>query len=74
MILDYIDSRYGDTFVIDFDVPSGDVHVITRYVEQIGRDPIRYDTIAECPNRVQDAIQSLIEKACQPPSPAKSAS
>lgn len=70
MISELYDSRFGDTFVIDFDVPSGEVHQITRYVDQIGRDPITYDTLAECPNRVQDRIQHIIDKACQPTPPA----
>lgn len=65
MILQYSDERFGDTFVIDFDVPDGTIHSITRFIDGRIGDPQRYDTIAEAPTRVQDKIDAMVTNACQ---------
>jgi hypothetical protein len=65
MTLEYVDLRFGDTFIIDIDLPSGEVHGIVRYIDRIGRDPIYYDVVEELPGRVREEIQTLITKRCQ---------
>lgn len=63
MTVTYTDERFGDTFVIDTDT-AGVVYGIVRYVEQLGRDPIYYDTVEELPRRVQEPIEELILLKC----------
>lgn len=56
----YYDPRYGDTYEIYLSPSDGAFLSAYRSVEQIGRDPIYYDSLSEIPPSHRNEIEAMI--------------
>lgn len=63
--LQYFDSRYGDTYVIE--ARDGQFVSALRHVGRVGSDPIHYDKLWDIPEPHRTAILQLIHERCPKP-------
>lgn len=59
--LRYYDARYGDVYEVYLSPEDGSFISACRSVEQLGRDPIYYDDLADIPPVHRSEIEQLIE-------------